>query len=221
MVCKSLESITRLHTLWSTLASLHVINKNLPWPAWARPLGNVPSATLEDLTLRAVRMTTLWDDVNRNFDPAPSRFIQQPRDSVTWLYLIFSRWLVIQTKAEHLELWDLEKTSYEEPALVIQPIDGIVDGFVFRSQTVMACTLMISTRTHKTIQIRLHLPRPKETRVASISAEIINSFEGFSKLKDADDLLASFLHYNGEDSLFVRNLSTGAVVELASETFTR
>ncbi|KIO24196.1 hypothetical protein M407DRAFT_26391 [Tulasnella calospora MUT 4182] len=148
--CKWLKTFARLHATWVFLATYHVIGKNLPWPAWALPLLEVPSATLEHLTLRALRMRRLWDCGSQKTERKLSRFIQRPRESITWICLIRSRWLLIQQNGATLELWDLEDVEYKRPNLIIDSFEGIVDGSVVRSNGEFAVTTMISTRYEDT-----------------------------------------------------------------------
>lgn len=45
-------------------------------------------------------------------------------------------------------------------------------------------------------------------------ARIVESFADFSRLVDADEHLAVFLHYKGRNGNFVRNMAIGSVVRL-------
>ncbi|KAG8905485.1 hypothetical protein FRC01_008337, partial [Tulasnella sp. 417] len=143
--CKRLKTLTQLHSSWVVLATCHVIGNKLPWPAWALPLSDVPSVTLEHLTLRALRMERLWDFGSEDTERKLSRFIQRPWESITWIRLIRSRWLVIQQGGATLELWDLEDVEYKQPNLTIDSFEGIVDGSVVRSKGESAVTMIIST----------------------------------------------------------------------------
>ncbi|KAG8902097.1 hypothetical protein FRC00_001897 [Tulasnella sp. 408] len=113
---------------------------------WALPLSDVPPATLEHLTLRALRMRRLWDGGNPKIKRKLSQFIQRPRESITWIRLICSRWVVIQQSGATLELWDLEDVTFQQPALTINSFEGIVDGSVVRSKAERTVAMMISTR---------------------------------------------------------------------------
>ncbi|KAG8945510.1 hypothetical protein FRC04_000713 [Tulasnella sp. 424] len=211
-VCRALNGLTRLHSIWAKFTACHVIGRNLPWPSWALPLSDVPSPTLEHLTLRALRMRTLWDAGDPKTHRKLSRFIQRPRESITWLRLIHSRWLVVQQNAAILEFWDLEDVRYEKPTLIVDSLDGIVDGSVVWSRGKSTGTMVISTSSRVTGRIEFSLPFPEEGDVPS-DAKIVESFADFSRLMDADEHLAAFLHYKGRNGNFVRN-TTGSVVRL-------
>ncbi|KAG8968595.1 hypothetical protein FRC05_001520 [Tulasnella sp. 425] len=212
-VCRALSGLTRLHSTWAKLTACHVIGKNLPWPPWALPLTDVPSPTLEHLTLQARRMRTLWDAGNPITDRRFSRFIQRPRESITWIRLIHSRWLVIQQNATTLEFWDLEDLKSEKPALSIDSLNGIVDGSVVWSRGKSTGIMMISTRSCEAGRIEFALPYPK-AEDGPVSARVVDSFTEFSRLMDGDEHIAAFLHYKGNRGNFIRSISTGSIIRL-------
>ncbi|KAG8918637.1 hypothetical protein FRC01_001750 [Tulasnella sp. 417] len=213
--CKRLKTLTQLHSSWVVLATCHVIGNKLPWPAWALPLSEVPSVTLEHLTLRALRMERLWDLGSEKTERKLSRFIQRPWESITWIRLIRSRWLVIQQGGATLELWDLEDVEYKQPNLTIDSVEGIVDGSVVRSKGESAVTMIISTRSCEVRRIEFSLPYPKDDG-RHASARVVDSFTGFSRLMDADEQLEAFLQYEGRYGNFIRNTVSGVVACLGS-----
>ncbi|KAG8915536.1 hypothetical protein FRC00_003188 [Tulasnella sp. 408] len=183
---------------------------NVRMTLWALPLSDVPPATLEHLTLRALRMRRLWDGGNPKTKRKLSKFIQRPRESITWIRLICSRWVVIQQSGATLELWDLEDVAFQQPALTINSFEGIVDGSVVRSEAERTVAMMISTRSCKVGRIQFFLPYPKAGG-GSASARVVDSFGDFSRLMDADEQLAAFLQHQGNRGNFIRDMVSGAV----------
>lgn len=212
-VCKGLERATREHSTWAILAASHVIEANLPWPTWALPITKVPSRTLEELTLQAIRMKKHWDDGDSLTTRKFTRCIERPWESVTWLRILQSRWLVVQQFGASLELWDLEQPSYSRPSLVIESVVGIVDGTAISAWVGPSIMWMISTRSSQTLTIKLYLPPPSENaEIATARAEVVGSSQGFSRLVDADGHLAAFLSCAGEHGAFIRDMgATGSV----------
>ncbi|KAG9046640.1 hypothetical protein FS837_003962, partial [Tulasnella sp. UAMH 9824] len=205
--------LTQMHSAWTKLATYHVIGNDLPWPEWALPLSDVPPATLEQLTLRALRMRRLWDGGNPKIQRKLSKFIQRPRESITWIQLICSRWVVIQQNGATLELWDPEDVTFQQPTLTINSFEGIVDGSVVRSKAESTVAMMMSTRSCKVGRIDLVLPYPKADG-GSASATVVDSFDHFSRLMDADEKLAAFLEHQGKRGNFIRDMVSGAVIRL-------
>ncbi|KAG8921833.1 hypothetical protein FRC00_008177, partial [Tulasnella sp. 408] len=108
----------------------NIIPKGLPWPSYAWPLSEVPFITLEQLCIRAVQMETKWDAGRLGGDSSKFfRCIQRPWNSITWMTMLRSRWLLVQLNAGRLELWDIESPFTSYPVSYFDGLEGMVDGY--------------------------------------------------------------------------------------------
>lgn len=144
--CKVLSQKSMDHSLWSAMALNKIISKKLPWPSYAWPLSQVPTATLEQLCIRAVQMATKWDTRRLGNDIKHCRFIQRPWNSITWMAMFRSRWLLIQLNARQLELWDLSRPFTSVPISYFDGLDDIVDGYKLLSTCDDSLTITLSLR---------------------------------------------------------------------------
>lgn len=134
------------HSVWSTLVMTHVIPNKLPWPSYAWPLSDVPAATLEQLCIRAVQMTTKWDAGRMGDGAGLSRCLQRPWNSVTWMAMFRSRWLFIQLDGRRLELWDLSKPFTSSGVSYFDGLDDMVDGHKFSRNPDESSMIALSVR---------------------------------------------------------------------------
>ncbi|KAG8928811.1 hypothetical protein FRC01_005317 [Tulasnella sp. 417] len=108
---------------------------------------------MEALCVRAIRQVRWWDYDASRAPLGPSRSILRPENSVTWLEIYLSRWLVVQLNGRVLEFWDLENELQTEPGASLDGVEGIVSGGTIVYDGPDSSTLVISTRA---IQIRRH-----------------------------------------------------------------
>lgn len=66
--------------------------------------------------------------------------------SASWMILIRSRWLVMETMDSHFELWDLESSPASNgPVANFDAVAGSVDGYVIVDEAGEPTQLFIST----------------------------------------------------------------------------
>ncbi|KAG8945521.1 hypothetical protein FRC04_000724 [Tulasnella sp. 424] len=115
--CRHLFAQTRSQILWIRIA------RPLLRPSWGLLLQVIPAQTIEDLVFRAKRLAAIQRNVSTDDDSGGKDIrtsfegvIVRPRDSPIWLHLIRGRWLLVQLNDFTLELWDLDDTTYANPA---------------------------------------------------------------------------------------------------------
>lgn len=190
-VCRSLAHITRSHSVWAAMVNQHAIQQKVPWPTWALPLGVVSTQTLEVLCVRAIRLLRWWDgEVPRKSVP-PSGCILRPENSVTWLSICLSRWLVVQLNGRVLEFWDLENTLDTCPRVSFDGVDGIINGERIIHDSPKNCTLVISTRSDVAYALELQLSE-LGIPASSPHVRLVRSWTGYSELLDATHTLWAF-----------------------------
>ncbi|KIO32620.1 hypothetical protein M407DRAFT_18386 [Tulasnella calospora MUT 4182] len=135
--CTRLVPPTKTHSLWIKVAQRLIKERDLVWPSWALPLTAIPASTLEDLVVRATRLSSLvnrhdWKiDTRKTFEGV----IQRPWDSPMWLHLVRGRWLLVQLSDFTLELWDLDEAEITHPAATYVGLEGLVNGVVLVERT--------------------------------------------------------------------------------------
>ncbi|KIO20848.1 hypothetical protein M407DRAFT_29512 [Tulasnella calospora MUT 4182] len=122
------------------------------WPDYALPTTDIPSCTARDLGDRLGRIAQVqWAanaDVMYTVQPRDwSRTMQMSRgSSPIWMTLIRSRWLVIETLAGYLELWDIEGGGHWDGVLAsFKTLVGSVDGAVVIEKAGEPAEFLIST----------------------------------------------------------------------------
>ncbi|KAG8968227.1 hypothetical protein FRC05_001608 [Tulasnella sp. 425] len=215
-VCRSLAHLTQSHSVWAAMANQHVIQQLLPWPTWALPLSVVSTQTLEVLCVRAIRLLGWWDDVkvSRKSVP-PSGCILRPENSVTWLSICLSRWLVVQLNGQVLEFWDLENTleTCPSPRASFDGVDGIINGGRIFHDSPENCTLVISTRSDLAYALELRLSGPG-IPASSAHVRLVRSWTGYSELLDATSDLWAFARTCTKQTATILHCLSGRSVNL-------
>ncbi|KAG8935173.1 hypothetical protein FRC01_007406 [Tulasnella sp. 417] len=215
--CKHLLAQTKSHKVWAGVAARLKDNKDLVWPSWALPVAAIPASTLEDLVVRATRLSSLVNSHDWQIDTreAFEAVIQRPWDSPIWLYLIRGRWLLVQSSDYLLELWDLDAAEYTQPAATYVGLEGFVNGVVLAEGT-NGVEITLSTTLFNTYKFAPDLPYRKEVRNFQPALTPIDSFHGYSSVKARKGRLLAFAESNGDPlRACIMDESTRCNVELS------
>ncbi|KAG8906466.1 hypothetical protein FRC01_008007, partial [Tulasnella sp. 417] len=215
--CRDLSQRCLDHSVWSSVAMTNVISKKLPWVSYAWPLSEVPAATLERLCVRAVQMETKWDAERLRQDFKLSRCIQRPWNSITWMAMLRSRWLIVQLDKGRLELWDIESPFTSSPVSYFDGLDAMVDGHKFSQTSYESWTMVLSTRAHKTYHIRIELPKMGVPATQAPQFDLLKTVAGCSGLLDLDRDLALFSQSTSDDGAIAQCQLSAATTILRSE----
>lgn len=104
------------------------------WPSYATPFQSLPESTVEHLGRRVSRMTDLQSRA-RALQLNPTRlswsaeFQTRSESCATWMTILRSRWILLETMSSCLELWDLEGSSSTAIGS-FSGLSGAIDGCV-------------------------------------------------------------------------------------------
>ncbi|KIO25804.1 hypothetical protein M407DRAFT_24859 [Tulasnella calospora MUT 4182] len=215
--CKVLSQQSMSHSVWSTMVSENIIARNLPWPSYALPLSQVPAVTLEQLCIRAVQMARKWDSGRLGNDIGNSRCIQRPWNSITWMAMFRSRWLLIQLNARRLELWDLGRPFTSTPISHFDGLDDLVDGHKFLQSSTDSSMIALSVRSYKTYHIYAVLPQIGVQTRQSPQLGVLYIVAGCSGLLDANKHLALFSRSTSKAGVIAQCQHSAVTTILRSE----
>ncbi|KAG8992369.1 hypothetical protein FRB90_001030, partial [Tulasnella sp. 427] len=213
-VCKELADATRSHSVWAIVAKEHIINKGLPWPLWAVPLAHATARTLEQLSIRAIRLEKWWDNPSiprTDFEPSPC--IIRPSNSINWMKICCSRWLMVQLNGARMEFWDLQNLSDRRPAWVLDGIEGHIDGAKLLVESPDHHILTLSTRSNQAHALRLSLP-PLGVFHRGADISHVKKWDGYSELLDATEMLWAFARTRVAQRVTVVHSLSGRAVTL-------
>ncbi|KIO17077.1 hypothetical protein M407DRAFT_229483 [Tulasnella calospora MUT 4182] len=217
-ICRDLSQRCLDHSVWSTIVMNSIISKNLPWPSSAWPLSEVPAVTLEQLCVRAVQMETKWDTERLKKNSKLFRCIQRPWNSITWMVMLRSRWLLVQLNARRLELWDIESPFTSYPVSYFDGLDGMVDGYKLLETPGESVTIALSVRSYKTYHISIVLPQMGVLAAQTPQFELLNTVAGCSGLLDVEKDLAVFSRSSSNDGAIARCQKSAVFAVLESES---
>ncbi|KIO27698.1 hypothetical protein M407DRAFT_23012 [Tulasnella calospora MUT 4182] len=195
------------------MANQYIIQQGIPWPTWALPLSAVSTETMEALCVRSIRLLQWWESDISRAPLCPSRCILRPENSVTWLSICLSRWLVVQLSGRVLELWDLEDDLQTRPQACFDGIDGIINGESIVHDGPENCTLVISTRSDLAYAFELQLSRPGML-TSNPHVRLTRSWTGYSKLLDATHSLWAFARTCTNQAATILHCPSGRSVRL-------
>ncbi|KIO19299.1 hypothetical protein M407DRAFT_148656 [Tulasnella calospora MUT 4182] len=134
-------------------------------------------------------------------------------NSILWLKLVRSRFLLIQSSRMVLDLWDL---TAPVNCVASCSVDGVVDGAVIEDEGDPHSTgIFVSTRSYTVYWLRLGPSGFGESQAASPWLTSSVMFCGLSEVVDARGPLFALLHLEGQGpGAFIKNNQNGAVVEL-------
>lgn len=161
--------------------------------------------------------------------------IKKPPNTVSWIKLIRSRWILIQLRTGAVELWEIDENN--APTLInkCHGIDGTIDGSVveddpcnnlvrvYVSTRYALCTSSLGKldlerrafRSWIVYHFMLDLPHRGVTRQASPHIIPSDRFRGFAGLRDVRGTLFAFSRTVGsENAGFVGDSNTAATVYL-------
>ncbi|KIO18716.1 hypothetical protein M407DRAFT_31624 [Tulasnella calospora MUT 4182] len=165
---------------------------------------------MEALCIRAIRLQ-LWDSHSSRVPRRPSRCIPRPENSVTWLSICYSRWLVVQLNGGVLEFWDLEDGLGVSPRVCFGGVNGIINGGKMVYNFDGKRTLVISTRSDLAYALKLHLPLPG-IPASDPRIQLVRSWAGYSELLDATHPLWAFARTStGQIATVLHSLSDRSV----------
>ncbi|KAG8968586.1 hypothetical protein FRC05_001511 [Tulasnella sp. 425] len=195
--CRHLFAQTRSQILWIRIA------RPLLRPSWGLLLQVIPAQTIEDLVFRAKRLAAIQRNVSTDDDSGGKDIrtsfegvIVRPRDSPIWLHLIRGRWLLVQLNDFTLELWDLDDTTYANPAATCSQLGGLVDGII-HAESGSNIEIVISTTSFQTCKFASELPFKRDPRLSRPTLTVVNSFDGYSCLKAKAGRLLAFAECSG------------------------
>lgn len=212
-VCKKLADATQQHAVWVIMVDEHVLKNRLPWPPWALPLKDVPACTMEKLCIRAVRLLRCWERSDPKTEGSPTRCLRQAENSVTWLTICCSRWLVVQVSGRRLEFWDLEN-CFDSPRAVFDGLRGVIDGGKLLPGSGDAWSLVVSTRSYEAHALEVHLPKLGVDGVPR--AMLARTWEGYSELLDAAGTIWAFGKGRTEQAAMILHSVSGRSVRLVT-----
>ncbi|KAG8918135.1 hypothetical protein FRC01_002031 [Tulasnella sp. 417] len=184
--------------------------------SYALPLCEVPSTTLEELCLRATRMVDQWDERSTGNGLQFSRCLQRPWNSVTWMELLRSRWLLLQLDGVRLELWDLCHPFNGTPADCFNKMEGAIDGFKALFKGDNHHTLLLSTRSYKTFDINTFLPHMRELQETGPYFGEGHCVQGCSGLLDVTEQVAAYSRCYDEQGAIIQDRRSGKMAILQS-----
>ncbi|KAG8926085.1 hypothetical protein FRC00_003293 [Tulasnella sp. 408] len=202
-VCKALAQATRIRSLWVHLADREALNRKLLWPTYAFPLTFVPTGAIEKHTLRALSVERQWVRGMRPQRRGLARCIFQPPNSIGWLRIIKGRWLALELREQHLDLWDLQDELASEPVASYHGLKGTING----------SSITISEGPS------IDLPHFGECGPIPNFVQL-DTFEGYSGLLDLHAGLAVFSHSAPNKTPLVRDIRTGLIVLLGGSEVT-
>ncbi|KIO34662.1 hypothetical protein M407DRAFT_16630 [Tulasnella calospora MUT 4182] len=213
--CRHLLAQTKLHKVWIGIASKLRKEKGLVWPSWALPLTAIPASTLEDLVVRASRLSWMVNEHETETRKGFEGVIQRPWDSPVWLHLVRGRWLLLQLSDYTLELWDLDLTEYTYPVATYAGLEGFVNGVLLAERT-NGVEITLSTTLFHAYKFAPDLPFRQEVRAVSPALTLIDSFHGYSSVKTRQGRLLAFAESAGDPlRACILDESTRYSVELA------
>ncbi|KAG8948777.1 hypothetical protein FRC00_008458, partial [Tulasnella sp. 408] len=167
------------------------------WPDYASPKEKLPKPTLNDLRGRIARLseTERKADANVRYAVQPRKWAKELRMSTQgesgpggWATLIRSRWLVVETLDDRLELWDIGSSGEEgpnnSPVATFEALSGSVDGCVVVDQAGESAELCVSTTAHQVYLFMLDLPHRCEDRKYTFGLRPHATLYGLSGLKE-------------------------------------
>ncbi|KAG8918133.1 hypothetical protein FRC01_002029 [Tulasnella sp. 417] len=215
--CRDLSQKCLAHSVWVSVVMTNVTSKKLPWPSYAWPLFEVSAATLERLCFRAVQMKTKWDAERLRQDFKLSRCIQRPWNSITWMAMLRSRWLIVQLDKRRLELWDIERPFTSSPVSYFDGLDAMVDGHKFSQTFDESWPMVLATRAHKTYHIRIVLPQMGVPATQAPQFDLLKTIAGCSGVLDVGGDLALFSRSTSDDGAIAQCQHSATTTILRSE----
>ncbi|KAG8944567.1 hypothetical protein FRC04_001690 [Tulasnella sp. 424] len=160
------------------------------WPDYALPEERLPTPTYNDLRDRVARLseTELRSNADGRYPVRRRKWAKELQmsggRSASWMILIRSRWLVIETMDCHLELWDLESSPTSNgPVANFDAVAGFVDGYVIVDEAGEPAQLFISTTAHQVYSFTLDLPHRCENRTYTSEFQPHTILSGYSGLR--------------------------------------
>ncbi|KAG8935178.1 hypothetical protein FRC01_007411 [Tulasnella sp. 417] len=214
-VSRGFERATKLRALWILLAHREVLDRKLSWPSYALPLTTVPTKTIEEYTVRATEIARQWAPGSETQLRTPSRCIIRPPNSIGWLRMVKGRWLILELRGKQLEVWDIQNDQGSEPTASYRGLNGIIDGSCITSAE-SSVTIILST-SYVTNYLNINLPYLGHTGPTP-NFTLLDNFEGYSGLLDAQAGLAVFSRSVSSSRPLVRNMGTGSIVYFESSS---
>ncbi|KAG8950618.1 hypothetical protein FRC04_007242 [Tulasnella sp. 424] len=197
--CKHLFTQTKNHEAWIRIAKSLIKDKGVVWPTWALPLTAMPASTIEDLVVRATRLSSLvnthdWEiEERKSFEAV----IQRPWDSPIWLDLVRGRWLLLQLVGFTMELWDLDAAEFAHPIATYVGLEGVINGVVYVEGT-NGLEIILSTTSFQVYKFAPDLPYRREVRAVKPVLSLLESFQGYSSVKARRGDLVAFAESAGD-----------------------
>ncbi|KIO17753.1 hypothetical protein M407DRAFT_32570 [Tulasnella calospora MUT 4182] len=178
-----------------------------------------PEYAKEKTRLLELRAASIASIGSTPFAEMPPPTISASPNSVLWMKLLQSRWLLVQMKGFSIELWDVVDHSAENPLIACPAICGAVDGAVVEqdddshSEILNALTRFDSSCITYTFLLSLHIHCDCATFVPHIvSWEAIS---GFSGILDQRGSLDAFSRSIGHVATgFIKDLERNCAVQL-------
>ncbi|KIO33400.1 hypothetical protein M407DRAFT_17669 [Tulasnella calospora MUT 4182] len=139
--------------------------------------------------------------------------ISAPPNSVLWMKLIHSRWLLIQLKGFSIELVD---QNAKTPLITCSPISGVVDGAVVeQDDNLHYVKLHVSTSSYVTYTFLLGLHCRSECGIFVAQIDFWEVISGFSGILDQMGSLSVFSRSTGNaETGFVNDVSQNGNLQL-------
>ncbi|KAG8953327.1 hypothetical protein FRC04_002737 [Tulasnella sp. 424] len=184
---------------WIGIAKRLIKEKGIVWPSWALPLTAMPASTIEDLVVRADRLSSLVNSHGSEVEERKSfeAVIQRPWDSPIWLDLVRGRWLLLQSAEFTVELWDLDAAEYAHPIATYIGLEGAINGVV-HVEGINGFEIDLSTTPFQVYKFAPDLPYRCEVRAVKPTLTLLDSFQGYSSVKTRRGELVAFAESAGD-----------------------